>query len=233
MRLRRHRCAGCSNITRQKKKRTFISVLQIAFVGLGVGALVGPGVGPSVGSPVGAGGCLLSSVGAFVGDLVGSDVVGALVGDGVGSSVGLTVGLSVGGGVPAGSLLDSVIGGVGDGVGGSSRDSSSQSQHLSRHVLMQSFCSELDRSLSVQSSLPSGPLPFLQLLKQSFSFSWSHMRSWGLSGTLRSSLSFSQHLARQDLVQESLESWQLFFWRQSLTQSCSDFRSQWSLRWAC
>mmetsp|Transcript_3019 Transcript_3019/g.6971 ORF Transcript_3019/g.6971 Transcript_3019/m.6971 type:complete len:236 (-) Transcript_3019:238-945(-) len=161
----------------------------------------------------------------------------------VGLGVGDAEGGFVGGG-PAGSSFDSpIVGGlvgdavgplVGGGVGGSWRDSSSfsHSQHLSRQTLIQASCSELDKSLSVQSLVPSEPLPCLQSLRQSFSFSRSHLRSWSRSGKRRSSLSFSQHLARQPLVQLSDDSLQPFLLRQVLTHFCSAGRSQWSLRWA-
>ena len=193
---------------------------------------MGSGVGPEEGGTVG-----LRVIGAAVGEEVTSILlstgrgVGLGVGSGVGPGEGGGVGPGEGGGVgggPAGSSLDSIT--VGGAVGSSRDSSSSHSQHLSRQTLIQSSFSEPDRLSSKQSLVPSEPSPFLQLLKQSLSFSRSHLRSWSRSGNLRSSLSLSQHFARQLFVQLSDDSLHPFLLRQVLTHFCSAGRSQWSLR---
>ena len=194
-----------------------LTSISVVHLGAAVGEVVGGAVGEAVTVSLDSGG-----VGAFVGEAVGASV-GEAVGPGVGPAVGPGVGPAVGPGVMrgAGSLFDSVKPGVGAGVS-SSLDSSdsSNSQQLSRHFLMHMSCSELDRPSSRQSPSANGPSSLLHSLKHACSSSRSHLRS-GRSGMSMSSLSFSQHLARQDLVQGSLGSWQSFFLRQVLTQACS------------
>ena len=190
-----------------------LTSISVVHLGAAVGEAVGGAVGEAVTVSLDSGG-----VGAFVGEAVGASV-GEAVGPGVGLGVGPAVGLDVMRG--AGSLLDSVKPGVGAGVS-SSLDSSdsSNSQQLSRHFLMHMSCSELDRPSSRQSPSANGPSSLLHSLKHACSSSRSHLRS-GRSGMSMSSLSFSQHLARQDLGQGSLGSWQSFFLRHVLTQACS------------